>query len=873
MSEEFKIKFTADVLEAMEAQKRLTQAFALELQAVKTGDALKIKSAIESRKIIEGEIRQSNIRLAADKQKEVQDFISGELKKRAEFRKTISEINAAPKTQLRGAIGSEAYVRQIQGAQNKMLPTSNEFILASELINRYKNTLKQSGVEVLSFEEKLGRQLKPSLVNVRQELNNFTGTFATFSQGTQGGISGISSMANSAMELAGSLSPATVALGGVGAVIGIMIGEVYLGVKAFETFISTYEKLSDLALQGAEFTELRKHFDDINGGAEIGKEKLLEFQHAADNHLNNEELIKFANTEKEANLNTDESIQLLDLATRKHHELGKTIEETNQAFLKYLQTGTTRGLATVLNVPELKKAQEDIAKSYKMIFSKLDEESQARIRKIALLQIEGKTVDEIKNKELTHAGVISTLKTEYANLMLNAKALLSEGFTPLASGVNKLVEKLKDMGAKIIEQLGGIDHIKAVMIDWAKRITDYIMPILEKFITKIGNVISSIIEFAKRNTILIQGFEELGRIILKTVDMIGTGLQAVISSTITAIKFMIDSVIGGFVLLLKGANMIKSLVGGDTQAGDDLISQLESLKSDTGAGTHIKKSGQPGTVDDFSLKNKDKSEKSKKEKEDAEEDLLAILKDKFLVTERDHLLTNEITGDFIKQAKVIEQNLRNQLALTTTYKEQNLIQKKITDAVNFELELVKKMILAKGELAKGEEDTTRQNLAFRPDSNNAFNANKGSLQGKPALPFNFDKLYKDIKGVGSSIGNIMNTLGVKTDSFVGQLISGFNATLSIVDSIANILSSIISGSGSGGIFSDIFSGLLSFIPGGGAIAAGIHATGAGHMINNYRPSGNGRMTQPIYIMGTMSGQTFMRVESSKYANRMATKAV
>lgn len=135
-------------------EQKITAEYQLEVEAYKHSNQMKIKEAIATRKILEGEIKGYNAILRGEIRKEVEQFKTGEEQKRAEFKRTIAEIRKAPKVTFRGDIGSEAYVRQLQSIQTKMLPGSEEFVQTNALINRYKDNLKAAGVHVQSLAEK-----------------------------------------------------------------------------------------------------------------------------------------------------------------------------------------------------------------------------------------------------------------------------------------------------------------------------------------------------------------------------------------------------------------------------------------------------------------------------------------------------------------------------------------------------------------------------------------------------------------------------------------------------------------------------------------------------------------------------------------------
>jgi len=85
-----------------------------------------------------------------------------------------------------------------------------------------------------------------------------------------------------------------------------------------------------------------------------------------------------------------------------------------------------------------------------------------------------------------------------------------------------------------------------------------------------------------------------------------------------------------------------------------------------------------------------------------------------------------------------------------------------------------------------------------------------------------NSVSEPFKEAASSISNIfsdmMNTLGLETDSFVGRLVSGFDTVLSIVNMIVNTLNAVNAVKG-------LIGGIMSLIPGGGLIANAATAMG------------------------------------------------
>jgi len=87
-------------------------------------------------------------------------------------------------------------------------------------------------------------------------------------------------------------------------------------------------------------------------------------------------------------------------------------------------------------------------------------------------------------------------------------------------------------------------------------------------------------------------------------------------------------------------------------------------------------------------------------------------------------------------------------------------------------------------------------------------------------------------GIKSTFSDLMNTLNLETDSFVGQLVSGFDRVLSVVNMIVNAMNTINAVKG-------LIGGIMSIIPGGSAVTA-LAGGMAGGMPMPMLQSGNSR---------------------------------
>jgi hypothetical protein len=201
------------------------------------------------------------------------------------------------------------------------------------------------------------------------------------------------------------------------------------------------------------------------------------------------------------------------------------------------------------------------------------------------------------------------------------------------------------------------------------------------------------------------------------------------------------------------------------------------------------------------------------------------------------------------------------------------------------------------DIQKSKTDSVKSELSISKQETN-FSSEK-KLQKGPD-PFQvFKGAFGEVQKISGGITNIMSTLKISTDSFVGKLISGFNTAVTLFQSVLQIAQGV---GGLGSLFGTLFKGAIGFAtggPAGAAVALGASAAsggGASHAIGGliHGPSGISLNTlsksplsgvsnpryvparaekQPINVIvqGTMSGQKFFSNEYPVYQNNLSSK--
>lgn len=352
----------------------LKATYAKELQAQKTGDELKIKAAVKERiaktrelNLYEIEVKKTNRLLVEDtKQAHRLEILS--------YKNKIKEMSSAPRTNLRGTIGSENYVRQLQSVRSGMLPTSPEFAQTTALINRYKDTLKQSGIEVKSLAQ-----------NIRGELT-----------------SALSSSAGAFIGLAGAI------------------------------------KLFNMSLESARFDTLKANFQGTTEDIEL-------FRKATSGTVDDASLIKLSNQATDLGVGLEQQAILFSLAEDAADKYGTSVEEGFQKVV-FATEGNTKGLKMLgIQKAEYEETVKKLALAHGKEIEQLDAETQKEIRLQAILQLSGKTIDDVKNKVQDSADkheqfivVVKNLSLVYGGDLFNAVTGVGTAYRVVTEAVSKL---------------------------------------------------------------------------------------------------------------------------------------------------------------------------------------------------------------------------------------------------------------------------------------------------------------------------------------------------------------------------------------------------------------------------------------------------
>jgi len=830
-TETHQIIFKSDITDAIAAERRLTEAFQREMQAVKTGDALKIKSAIEARKIIEGEIRQSTVRLVADKQKEVQDFITGEQKKRAEFRKSIQEMQSAPRTNIKGSIGSESYVRQLQGVQSGMLPGSNEFTQTGVLIEGYKSKLKAAGVEVTSLSQKIGGEFKGALNSTVSSIQNNIQSLTKFS------------------------------LLGVGVLAGLK--------------------------EGFSLLKQEAKNEDISATLKSTKENLLDFKVAAANTITDTELLPMVRYAESLKMTTEQTKTAIEqarvLARVGNQDLATSFNAIVKGEYGYLKSIATLKLSKIeygkILADEVEKmhgtmsAEEDANGETKFTIKNLTALQDRQVRSTAFNKLFAESYGDVSNSTRTAGEDAAILGTVWDTVKEGAGSGLLGVFKSLTRAMSDGSDSAKSE-AKAFETLKDIIGGVASAIvggPWAEMISE-----MMGITNSVNNAIWSFVGLKNAmNDVKQTGAS--GDWVEDTPGKQGTKGDPFKNITPNDLQKRITGLKDQWDKESDADN--RKYLDKQIATAQSLYDKMNGVKN-TGGKTKTKT---------------DKTDEASIEL-DAQKLIIDILKEKnkltvadletaklSLIAKRDELqIAYDGATTLKEQFKIGKDLLAYTSAIHTFDKDRAELLNKALDINQKRLDVTKEIFDLEEKMSKWQQSEGHISPRFSSGVGN-WNSPKhqSDLEGYTKDQNNKDGqgLWNSAKSTESSIKNIMNTLNVGSDTFVGKLLTGFEKVTSIVDDIANILSQAMGGKDGG---FNLFGAIFGFITGGPAGAIGGATSGggggggmtysggmpSGMDINKYRaiPAPSGGTVNHIHISGAMDGQTFLMKNIPGYNN-------
>ena len=195
----------------------------------------------------------------------------------------------------------------------------------------------------------------------------------------------------------------------------------------------------------AELDVLRSNF--------VGSAQDIElFRKATAGTVNDAGLIKLSNYASELNLTLKEQALAFSLAEDSADKFGGTVEEGFNKFV-LASEGSKKAIKSLgISQAEYKKAIDEILKTTGYRIEQLDLESQAEVRKQAILKASGITIDEVNKKTQDNLDKIESLSTSWNKLETAIGSLLN---SPIVIKFFELTGKAVEGWAFILGGGGG----------------------------------------------------------------------------------------------------------------------------------------------------------------------------------------------------------------------------------------------------------------------------------------------------------------------------------------------------------------------------------------------------------------------------------
>src|SRR5690606_3922222 len=138
---------------------------------------------------------------------------------------------------------------------------------------------------------------------------------------------------------------------------------------------------------------------------------------AASFNLNDKDLMSYANKMYTLGFNSEQAAQMLDIVEESGDKVGKVFGEAKETISAFLTSGNTSGLTDLqLDANMVSQEIEKLTTSLGKNKNALTDVEKQQINTTALLNVYGRTMDDISSKQLEGSDKILLMKTSIENL-------------------------------------------------------------------------------------------------------------------------------------------------------------------------------------------------------------------------------------------------------------------------------------------------------------------------------------------------------------------------------------------------------------------------------------------------------------------------
>lgn len=305
-------------------------------------------------------------------------------------------------------------------------------------------------------------------------------------------------------------------------------------------------ELIKAAKPGAEFNVLKKGFIELSGGIEQSKKSISLFSKALAGNLDNKKIMEFANSFRLLGESDEDITKLFDIAESRTELFGGSVETAINQLQRFIETGSKKGgLGLKFDIDAIEKSMAQLGNTTVAGIKKMSDEDQQILRKQAIYQLYGKTLDEINEKKKDEADAIESLFTLYENLKLNVLSLLSTALKPFIGFIVEVVDYIDSLNLSfdgLLEKLPELQRalnftgevfqrFGADAFNSIKTFIDANVKLLNAFISATGTIVKvvsqSILILVKGIRAFVELQNKITGVFGSTIDL--TGLDTIIT--------------------------------------------------------------------------------------------------------------------------------------------------------------------------------------------------------------------------------------------------------------------------------------------------------------------------------------------------------
>jgi hypothetical protein len=235
-------------------------------------------------------------------------------------------------------------------------------------------------------------------------------------------------------------------------------------VEGYRLVVDKVKQAYQIMLEGADFGVLENSFERIAGSEDKARRNLELFDKALAGNRSDDKIMRMSNSFQELEYGTLQQAQMFNFAEDASDAFNISIEEGISKLTTYFETGRDKGrvLGQIgIDTRKVNKAVDDYAKSIGTTTENLGAEATAQLRARFTMELYGKSLEEIKNKQQDNADKLTSLTVAYDNFTKYFGKSMSEMVVG-GKVIGSTTKDVKTLG----DQLGTLTGIMINVSTW-----------------------------------------------------------------------------------------------------------------------------------------------------------------------------------------------------------------------------------------------------------------------------------------------------------------------------------------------------------------------------------------------------------------------